>query len=108
MTFAPGTHTLKLNVGGRARQYALHVPPRVTSPRPLVLAFHGAGGHAGVMLDKARWAAKADQEGFLVAAPEGTPGDPTQPATFRFNPKLWNTGGAATAAVARLGVDDVA
>ena len=102
------THTLKLGVNGRERQYALHVPLHVAHPAPLVLAFHGGGGHAGVMLDKARWAAKADQEGFVVCAPEGTPGDQAQPATFRFNPKLWNTGGAATAAIARLGVDDVA
>jgi polyhydroxybutyrate depolymerase len=59
---------------------------------PLVLVLHGAGGAKEYVLDQYRWADKADKEGFLAVAAEATPIDPSKPATFATNPRVWNDG----------------
>jgi len=45
-----------------------------------------------VVLDHDRWAVTAERNGFLVVAPDGLPIIPDQPASFRKNPTLWNSG----------------
>lgn len=64
-----------LRHGGLPRTYLLHVPAHREPGRllPLVIAFHGGGGHAGLMADDSRygWIGKADQEGFAVVFPNG-------------------------------------
>ncbi len=63
---------LHVNIGGVDRMYLLHVPdslPR-TGPVPLVLVFHGGGGHAATMPNFTHFDLLADQQGFLVAYPE--------------------------------------
>jgi polyhydroxybutyrate depolymerase len=61
-----------LNVGGVDRTYILHTPKALAegAPMPLVLVFHGGGGHAATMPNFTRFDALADREGFLVAYPE--------------------------------------
>jgi len=63
----PGVHRVGLAAG---RDATLLVPPGLdpARPAPLVLAFHGAGGVAGHMLDLLR--APAEARAFAVLAPE--------------------------------------
>lgn len=72
---AAGTTEHSLRHGGLTRKYLLHVPARRAPgvPLPLVIAFHGGGGHAEFMADDARygWVSKADREGFAVVFPNG-------------------------------------
>ncbi|MGH9502489.1 MAG: extracellular catalytic domain type 1 short-chain-length polyhydroxyalkanoate depolymerase [Terriglobales bacterium] len=61
-----------LNVGGVDRTYLLHIPESLpeSGPVPLVLVFHGGGGHAANMPNFTHFDRLADQEKFLVAYPE--------------------------------------
>jgi polyhydroxybutyrate depolymerase len=61
-----------INVDGLARNYLLHVPDDLPSgkPAPLVLVFHGGGGHDWNMPGFTHFDDLADQEGFLVAYPD--------------------------------------
>lgn len=72
---AAGTHTRYLSHGGLKRKYLVHVPPGYDAarPTPLVLAFHGGGGHAEYMADDEKYGLgrKADREGFVVVFPNG-------------------------------------
>jgi polyhydroxybutyrate depolymerase len=69
-----GQYTESLIDGDRERNYILHLPPQYGSQEnlPLVLAFHGGGGSALQLLDSCGLAAKADKEGFILVAPNGT------------------------------------
>ncbi len=74
---------------GIERHYLVYVPQSYSPSRktPLVLAFHGGGGTAGIMAnpDYYGWTPKAEKEGFIVAFPNGA---------SRFGGKLatWNAG----------------
>lgn len=72
---AAGTTEYSLRHGGLTRKYLLHIPAQRDpgKPLPLVIAFHGGGGHAEYMADDARygWVGKADKEGFAVVFPNG-------------------------------------
>lgn len=61
-----------LNVGGVDRTYFLHIPESVakSGSLPLVLVFHGGGGHASTMPNFTHFDTIADCERFLVAYPE--------------------------------------
>jgi len=86
---APGS----LTHGGVERHWLLHRPAALPSGRrPLVLMFHGAGGSAGLAARQTGWSELGDREGFLVAYPEGTARDPSEPPAFRLNPQAWNDG----------------
>ena len=63
---------LHVSIGGVDRMYLLHVPESLpkTGPVPLVLVFHGGGGHAATMPNFTHFDLLADQAGFLVAYPE--------------------------------------
>jgi polyhydroxybutyrate depolymerase len=63
---------LHIQAGGADRSYFLHVPEGLASgkPAPLVLVFHGGGGHAATMPRFTRFDELADREEFLVAYPE--------------------------------------
>lgn len=71
--YGAGDHELALTHGGEVRRYWLHVPAShdPSTPVPLVLVFHGAGGSADVMRSAHGWVRKSDAEGFLVAFPNG-------------------------------------
>ena len=81
---------------------AVHLPAGLdpARPAPLVLAFHGGGGHAEHMAEHYGLTQKADEAGFIVAFPNGyskLPGG-------KF--ATWNAGGCCGDARDR-GVDDV-
>lgn len=99
-----GTHTLQLQHQGLTRKALVHVPARYNpaTPIPLLLAFHGGGGHAEYMADESRYGlvGKAERAGFVVVFPNGyskLPGG-------RF--ATWNAGGCCGDARDRA-VDDV-
>lgn len=99
---------LEIQAAGHTWTYHLHVPSKISkSPAPLVLVFHGAGGDGKSYLNKNGWAALSEQEGFIVAAPDGLPALPRMPANFRLNPRLWNSG-QLNPRSPRAGVDDLA
>jgi len=71
---APASASLQeLQVQGR--KVLVHVPSGYAAdrPAPLVLAFHGGGGHAEYMADDEKYGLqkKADEAGFVVAFPNG-------------------------------------
>ncbi len=107
------TEARTIEVGGLERRYVLHVPSGYAgtgtgpgrAPVPLVLMFHGAMGTAQAAMKTTGWIEKAEQEGFLVAFPEGTRPDPDKPPLLD-NPQTWNDGSGRTPAAQR-GVDDV-
>lgn len=99
-----GTHMLRLRHGELSRKVLVHVPAgyNPARPAPLVLAFHGGGGHAEHMADDANYGlvAKAEREGFIVAFPNGYSRLP------RDRLATWNAGGCCGEARDRA-VDDV-
>ncbi len=72
-TVTPGDHEIMLEVDGRSRSYVLHVPDSVdaSGPVPLILDFHGNGSNANAQRGSSGWQEKSDQEGFIVAYPNG-------------------------------------
>ncbi|MCX6561301.1 MAG: hypothetical protein NTZ26_12405 [Candidatus Aminicenantes bacterium] len=106
---AKGRVEIRLRVGGFERVLHLHIPSAYDPGRgwPLVMIFHGAGGSGDRYLDGNGWAAAAEREGFLAAAPDGLPARPNRPAQFLLNPRLWNDG-QLRAGTPRAAVDDVA
>ncbi|MBA3943734.1 MAG: hypothetical protein H0X37_04140 [Herpetosiphonaceae bacterium] len=65
--------TYSLQHGNYLRTYVLHVPPSlpVGQSVPLVLVFHGAGGSGKSTEGLTNFSAMADQQGFVVAYPDG-------------------------------------
>ena len=93
--------TLKVN--GSERSYvvrAAHLGGQPAGSVPLVLMLHGGGGNAAIAENMSGLTAKARQEGFIVAYPEGS---------GRFAGKLltWNAGHCCGYAMKR-NIDDVA
>ena len=86
----PGqTYTFRLRIGDRVRDFLLHVPPQAASgkPLPLVLNLHAADSNAVQQEAYSDMDPTADQDGFLVAYPNGTP--LTKGATTSLG---WNAG----------------
>ena len=63
-----------LAVAGVTRSYVLRVPEHLADGRrvPLVIVLHGGGGNAANAEKMTGFTAKARQEGFIVAYPEGS------------------------------------
>lgn len=80
--------------GGGDRTYRAYRPPKLTTPAPLVLVFHGYGGDSAEMERATGWVEQADRSGFVVVFPEGTE-------------RSFNGGGCCGVAAMRE-VDDVA
>jgi len=59
---------------GRARTYLVHLPPAYDRAKswPVVLVFHGGGGHGEQMAQMTGFSGKADREGFIAVYPNGT------------------------------------
>ena len=74
MLFGPGTYLVDAGQSQfPGRDYYLHVPPGYASeqPRPLVVVLHGAFSSAIQTEKETGFSLLADQEGFLVAYPQG-------------------------------------
>lgn len=97
----------QVNVDGQSRKYGLLVPDKFDSEggAALVVMFHGGGGTADNAMHDTGWHIKAQQQGFIVAFPEGTPPDPQQKSDFRKNPQAWNDG-SGRFHVERMGIND--
>lgn len=54
--------------------------------------FHGAGGNSLMAAKQTSWCEKAEEEGFIVAFPNGLPFDPDRATSFLRNPQVWNSG----------------
>lgn len=98
------TVSVDLPQDGKTRRYVLYIPPTLNRahPVPLVLAFHGGGGHAEMMADDERYGLirAAQQNGFIVAFPNGFSRLP------RGRLATWNAGGCCGGA-RDSGSDDV-
>ncbi len=72
-TLPAGDTNGSLQVGGTMRSYILHVPSSVTgqTPVPLVLDFHPILSDDNYEATNSGYKALADQEGFVVAFPDG-------------------------------------
>lgn len=68
-----GDYLKKIDVGGRRREYRLHLPSGYNGTRrlPLVLAFHGSSASASVIERETSLDDIADSLGFIVVYPEG-------------------------------------
>ena len=75
--YAAGDTDGSVTSGGLVRTYILHVPPAYDGTRavPLVLNFHGFGSNAREQAIYSGFPAKADAEGFITVAGNGT-GEP--------------------------------
>ena len=70
----PDFETHSLQAEGLTRSYLLRIPPGIdpNRPAPLVLVLHGGGGNAGQVCRRdAGVSALADEQGFIVACPQG-------------------------------------
>lgn len=68
----PGDYKFTIMQGNLERYYLLHIPKSYNgNSAPLVLAFHGGLGTAEMMAQNYGWIPKSDQEGFIVAFPNG-------------------------------------
>jgi polyhydroxybutyrate depolymerase len=97
---APVVTDVKMTSGGWAREYLFAAPQAHDKKLPVVFIFHGMGGQAKYALVDYGWAELAQREGFIAAAPQGLPVDPSKPSDRGTNPTYWNanpTGGARTA-----------
>jgi polyhydroxybutyrate depolymerase len=96
----PGNQEFDFEHAGRERSYRVHAPRALgTRPAPVVLSFHGGGGHAEAQQDYSRLDAVADREGFLAVYPNGSGRHAKRLLT-------WNAG-ACCGYAQRRGVDDV-
>jgi polyhydroxybutyrate depolymerase len=73
-TLGPGDYDFEILHDGLERRYILYVPDSYdqSKPYPIVIAIHGGGGNADASPAFFQLNDKADQEGFIVAYPEGT------------------------------------
>lgn len=107
--YTPGDQRLTIVVERSTREYIVHIPPQYDGqvPLPVVIMFHGGGGMARNEMGYSGWVEKADQEGFLAVFPDGTPPDPSRPASFLANPQTWNDGSNRGIHAAEADVADV-
>ncbi len=70
----PGDYVRKMDFGGEARTYRLHIPPSYDGSQavPLVVGLHGGGGSGRQFERSSEFSAKADEAGFIVVYPDGT------------------------------------
>jgi polyhydroxybutyrate depolymerase len=100
-SWAPGDHSLTIKHGGRQRSAIVHVPARAAAKQnlPVILNFHGGGGHGSNEQQYSLMDRLADRESFIAVYPNGT---------GRLGEKLltWNAGSCCAYAALHQ-VDDV-
>ena len=91
-TLAPmsGSYSFSFHYDGALRDYRLHVPPQAAGgkPLPLVLNLHGSTQSAILQEGYSDMDAAADQDGYLVAYPDGTEDTANGPS----DEYSWNAG----------------
>lgn len=72
-THAPGDFDQSITSGGSSRTYILHIPSGYdgASAVPIVVALHGYALSGKQMAGYTKFAALADQQGFIVVTPDG-------------------------------------
>jgi polyhydroxybutyrate depolymerase len=73
-TLVAGDQRLVLDVDGRTREILVHVPPGAPTTAagwPLVIGFHGFTGNADRLARTSMLGSIADEDGFVVAYPQG-------------------------------------
>jgi polyhydroxybutyrate depolymerase len=100
----PGTASHAIVIGGLNRTFLVYVPSHLPRglgstpvPYPLVLVLHGSSGDGAAVEEASGMDSLANANGFLVAYPDGSPGD------FDLYPTDWNAGACCGAPA----VDDV-
>jgi len=98
---SPGDHAITLTHGNRERSAIVHVPPHAAELRqiPVVLNFHGGGGHGANEQQYSLMDQLADRETFVTVYPNGS---------GRLDNRLltWNAGTCCAYAVIN-NIDDV-
>ncbi|MGH8642143.1 MAG: extracellular catalytic domain type 1 short-chain-length polyhydroxyalkanoate depolymerase [Burkholderiales bacterium] len=97
----PGDHQFSVTHQLLRRSYLVHVPPHAAAGKslPVVVNFHGGGGHASAQKHYSRMDQAAAREGFIAVYPNGTGGTGKWLLT-------WNAGLCCGSAAASR-VDDV-
>ncbi|MDQ2889569.1 MAG: alpha/beta hydrolase-fold protein [Gemmatimonadota bacterium] len=69
----PGDYVKKMYIGGRFRDFLLHIPAGYDARRsvPLIFVFHGSSASASVIERETSFDMIADSLGFVVVYPEG-------------------------------------
>lgn len=90
----PGRYNRTLTLDGMQRSYVLHLPKSYQEgePLPVVFMLHGGGGTGRAALWETGWHRLADEQGFIMVAPNAMPPDHNKRASFASNPQLWNDG----------------
>lgn len=80
----------ELHFQSRKRFYEIHIPPQYvqSNPTPVVLVFHGGGGHPAAIRYETGMDAVADKAGFIAIYPAGT----NNRLLLRDRLLLWNDG----------------
>ena len=86
-----------VTVDGVERSYFVHLPPKAADPAPVVMMFHGGGGRPQGFARRSGMNEVADQNGFVVVYPAGSPQPSGRGGT-------WDVGGSQTV----VSSDDVA
>ena len=73
-SLSPGDHTVTLQFAGRERSSIVHVPRRAAERQvlPVVVNFHGGGGHGANQKEYSLLDAVAESENFITVYPNGT------------------------------------
>ena len=82
----PTSSSHSLNIDGTNRTYKVHVGNKTTSNSALIIVLHGGGGNGSYAETKYEFNSLADQEGFIVAYPDGTG------LLINKDLKVWNAG----------------
>lgn len=72
--YEPGTARHSITVDGIEREFLVHLPSRPAEKMALVVSFHGAGSNMEQQLVYTRLDTVADEDGFVVATPNGLDG----------------------------------
>jgi polyhydroxybutyrate depolymerase len=78
-TLEPGTNELTVTSGGFERRALVHVPADADPGRRLAVVFslHGSGSNPEEQMARSGLAATAEEQGFIVVAPQGSVGSGT-------------------------------
>jgi polyhydroxybutyrate depolymerase len=103
-TLTSGDENRTVDVGGTMRTFILHVPASYdgTTPVPFVMDFHGLGGNGAQQENSSGYKGKSDQEGFVVAFPDGIDN------AWNIGPCCTNSGDVDDLGFARAMVESVA